>query len=601
MLENCRKLIIALPLYAVRADYEEKLCGEEDCKRCGDLDLDQPCIGKTDCSICHSSTGVLCRACLLIRYGEELEEVRANKQWACPHCIEDEGTRPYWICNSSLCLKRRKMVPTGIAIYTARKMGYKSSKKHSRNSNLWVHRKPISAKPGRLIIAQTLYAVRAELKELLFLLLSQLLRRTKLCGEEDCKKCGNLDRDQPCIGKTDCSICHSSTGIFCRGCLKVRYGEELEEVRADKQWACPHCIEEKGIRPYWICNSFLCLKKRNMVQNHHVIWIAKRMGYKSVAHLLMDKLKQDERMMMPRSVLNLIILPPPLFPFSSSNRSAPTPLLFSHHQASIPSTFPSKPQAPSKIYEEIRQARIQENKIKLATLGVQKTLSQLKSLGPQKRKAPRKIDYSSNPLRQKGLAYIGRRKSPTYGFFCHFCRRQKRCVEKDCKRCGDLDRDQPCTGKTECSICHSSTGIFCRDCLKVRYGEELEEVRADKLVSSHQIEEKGTKPLLDTKTEEDESLMTQYLPGGGWGRQILDIDYPEGPFGTKEAPSIIKSYYDKRIVGCPGGEGEDEHDVVWFWLEKGQTHDCPVCSQHFALEVVGPGGPPDGHGDDDHH
>ncbi|GAA0172953.1 oxidase [Lithospermum erythrorhizon] len=83
------------------------------------------------------------------------------------------------------------------------------------------------------------------------------------------------------------------------------------------------------------------------------------------------------------------------------------------------------------------------------------------------------------------------------------------------------------------------------------------------------------------------------------GRKILDIDYPEGPFGTKEEPAVVKSYYDKRIVGCPGGEGEDEHDVVWFWLEKGKSHECPVCSQYFVLEVVGPGGPPDGH-DDEH-
>ncbi|KAI4355711.1 hypothetical protein L6164_004458 [Bauhinia variegata] len=84
------------------------------------------------------------------------------------------------------------------------------------------------------------------------------------------------------------------------------------------------------------------------------------------------------------------------------------------------------------------------------------------------------------------------------------------------------------------------------------------------------------------------------------GRNVLDINYPVGPFGTKEEPAVIKSYYDKRIVGCPGGEGEDEHDVVWFWLEKGKPHECPVCSQYFVLEVVGPGGPPDGH-DDDHH
>ncbi|KAI9401805.1 hypothetical protein POPTR_001G173800v4 [Populus trichocarpa] len=85
------------------------------------------------------------------------------------------------------------------------------------------------------------------------------------------------------------------------------------------------------------------------------------------------------------------------------------------------------------------------------------------------------------------------------------------------------------------------------------------------------------------------------------GKKLLDIDYPDGPFGTKEKPAVIKSYYDKRIVGCPGGEGEDEHDVVWFWLEKGKPHECPVCTQNFVLEVVGPGGPPDGHGDDDDH
>ncbi|CAH9147068.1 unnamed protein product [Cuscuta epithymum] len=85
------------------------------------------------------------------------------------------------------------------------------------------------------------------------------------------------------------------------------------------------------------------------------------------------------------------------------------------------------------------------------------------------------------------------------------------------------------------------------------------------------------------------------------GKQLLDINYPEGPFGTKETPAVIKSYYDKRIVGCPGGEGEDEHDVVWFWLEKGKPHECPVCSQYFVLEVVGPGGPPDGHDDEDEH
>ncbi|XP_042515859.1 cell division cycle-associated 7-like protein isoform X2 [Macadamia integrifolia] len=116
-------------------------------------------------------------------------------------------------------------------------------------------------------------------------------RQKKLCGEEDCKRCGDLDMDEQCLGKTDCSACHSTNGVLCRGCLKVRYGEEMEEVRENKEWMCPHCIEEKGINPYWICNSSLCLKKRKMVPTGIAIFRAREAGYKSVAHLLMDKLQ----------------------------------------------------------------------------------------------------------------------------------------------------------------------------------------------------------------------------------------------------------------------------------------------------------------------
>jgi hypothetical protein len=28
----------------------------------------------------------------------------------------------------------------------------------------------------------------------------------------------------------------------------------MEEVRKNKNWMCPHCVEEKGIKKFWICN-----------------------------------------------------------------------------------------------------------------------------------------------------------------------------------------------------------------------------------------------------------------------------------------------------------------------------------------------------------
>ncbi|KAI5660304.1 hypothetical protein M9H77_29097 [Catharanthus roseus] len=120
-------------------------------------------------------------------------------------------------------------------------------------------------------------------------------RQKKLCGEEDCNRCGNLDINQPCLGKTDCSVCHSSTGVFCRACLKVRYGEDIDDVRTNKQWMCPHCVEEKGLKPFWICNSSICLKKRNMAPTGITIFKAREMGYESAAHLLMDELRRADK------------------------------------------------------------------------------------------------------------------------------------------------------------------------------------------------------------------------------------------------------------------------------------------------------------------
>lgn len=31
---------------------------------------------------------------------------------------------------------------------------------------------------------------------------------------------------------------------------------EMEEVRENKEWMCPHCVEAKGLNPFWICNRY---------------------------------------------------------------------------------------------------------------------------------------------------------------------------------------------------------------------------------------------------------------------------------------------------------------------------------------------------------
>lgn len=46
--------------------------------------------------------------------------------YLCPHCYESEHPEEGWICNSSICMKRRGFKPTGIAIYDAQQRGFKS-------------------------------------------------------------------------------------------------------------------------------------------------------------------------------------------------------------------------------------------------------------------------------------------------------------------------------------------------------------------------------------------------------------------------------------------------------------------------------------------
>jgi hypothetical protein len=83
-----------------------------------------------------------------------------------------------------------------------------------------------------------------------------------------------------------------------------------------------------------------------------------------------------------------------------------------------------------------------------------------------------------------------------------------------------------------------------------------------------------------------------------WWRRYTTADakYPLS-FSTKRVPEfkpLPVSYLERKmnepfsfLIGlycnCNWPSAEDEHDVLWFWLEKGKPHECPVCTQYFTV------------------
>ncbi|KAF5806628.1 putative transcription factor & chromatin remodeling DDT family [Helianthus annuus] len=79
------------------------------------MDVSVKCTNESGNKTCPLN---VCRACLLNRYGENVEEAAASGEWKCPRC---RG-----ICNCSSCMKKRGFVPTGPLIHTAKKVGFAS-------------------------------------------------------------------------------------------------------------------------------------------------------------------------------------------------------------------------------------------------------------------------------------------------------------------------------------------------------------------------------------------------------------------------------------------------------------------------------------------
>eukprot|EP00179_Madagascaria_erythrocladioides_P026386 CAMPEP_0198340540 /NCGR_PEP_ID=MMETSP1450-20131203/44948_1 /TAXON_ID=753684 ORGANISM="Madagascaria erythrocladiodes, Strain CCMP3234" /NCGR_SAMPLE_ID=MMETSP1450 /ASSEMBLY_ACC=CAM_ASM_001115 /LENGTH=150 /DNA_ID=CAMNT_0044045525 /DNA_START=118 /DNA_END=570 /DNA_ORIENTATION=- len=60
----------------------------------------------------------------------------------------------------------------------------------------------------------------------------------------------------------------------------------------------------------------------------------------------------------------------------------------------------------------------------------------------------------------------------------------------------------------------------------------------------------------------------------------------KAPFGTAEAPVLVESAFDSRIVGCTGEASPNDHDIHWLEVIKGKQVACPLCGQIFALKQI---------------
>ena len=92
---------------------------------------------------------------------------------------------------------------------------------------------------------------------------------------------------QKTMGKrTQCSECGSLHGVFCGDCLYMRYGEHVDEARANECWVCPPCRD--------LCNCSFCRQRKGWPATGQLYRRAIREGHRSVAHYLVDKFFEEE-------------------------------------------------------------------------------------------------------------------------------------------------------------------------------------------------------------------------------------------------------------------------------------------------------------------
>ncbi|ANM67996.1 Zinc-finger domain of monoamine-oxidase A repressor R1 [Arabidopsis thaliana] len=100
-------------------------------------------------------------------------------------------------------------------------------------------------------------------------------------------KCCHQCRQKTLGYHTQCSQCnHSVRGQFCGDCLYMRYGEHVLEALENPDWICPVCRD--------ICNCSFCRTKKGWLPTGAAYRKIHKLGYKSVAHYLIQTNQQSE-------------------------------------------------------------------------------------------------------------------------------------------------------------------------------------------------------------------------------------------------------------------------------------------------------------------
>jgi len=71
--------------------------------------------------------------------------------------------------------------------------------------------------------------------------------------------------------------------------------------------------------------------------------------------------------------------------------------------------------------------------------------------------------------------------------------------------------------------------------------------------------------------------------------QYVTEEYPmdlRGPFGTRDKPVVVPSFYPTRIVGCSGDYPHNEHGLLWHIVNESRPTVCLECGQYFKLKKL---------------